>query len=103
MGTVYLINAWGTDKYKIGITKSDVEKRIKQLQTGCPDKIVLVNTYESKNYRHLESWLHREHTSKRVEGEWFILEDEDVLKFKEDCERINKTVNLLLENNPFYN
>lgn len=103
MGTVYLLNAWGTDNYKIGVTKRDIDKRIKQLQTGCPDEIVLVKKFECEHYRKVESWLHRQHGSKRVEGEWFILEDSDIQNFEVDCERIHTTVKLLIEDNPFFN
>ena len=43
---VYLL---GTDdnRYKIGVSV-DVERRIKQLQTGCSDKIFLVDKFLSK-------------------------------------------------------
>lgn len=82
MGTVYLLNAWGTNKYKIGFTKRDINLRIKQLQTGCPDEIVLARKYECENYQKVEKWLHKQHNSKRVEGEWFLLEDADVYNFR---------------------
>lgn len=103
MGTVYLLNAWGTDNYKIGVTKRDIDKRIKQLQTGCPDEIVLVKKFDCEYYRKVEGWLHRQHGSKRIEGEWFILEDDDIKNFETDCDRIHTTVKLLMEGNPFFN
>lgn len=102
MGIVYLLNAWGTDKYKIGITKGDVNKRMKQLQTGCPDEIVLTKLYECEHYRKLEGWMHRKFSSKRIEGEWFILEDEDVLNFIDECKKGDETITLLINENPFY-
>lgn len=102
MGKVYLLNAWGTERYKIGVTKSDVEKRLKQLQTGSSDELVIVKTFESDNYRKIEGWLHRKYKSKQVSGEWFELEDIDVLDFKKHCEEINETIDLLKKNNPFY-
>lgn len=103
MGTVYLLNAWGTDNYKIGVTKRDVNKRIKQLQTGCPDEIILVKKFECENYRKVERWLHRQHGMTRVEGEWFVLEDDAIHSFESDCEKIDATITLLLEQNTFYN
>jgi hypothetical protein len=103
MGNVYLLNAWGTDRYKIGITKGDVEKRVKQLQTGCPDEIVICQVYSCKHYRKLESWMHRVYGPKRIEGEWFVLEDEDVSKFINECEKGDETITLLINENPFFN
>lgn len=101
MGNVYLLNAWGTDRYKIGFTKSDVKKRIKQLQTGCPDELILVKVYESEEYKSVESWMHRKHHAKRVEGEWFELTPTDIYEFHKDCEKFNETIKMLKENNPF--
>lgn len=102
MGTVYLLNAWGTDNYKIGVTKRDVNKRIKQLQTGCPDEIVLVKKFDCEHYRKVEGWLHRKHGAKRVEGEWFVLEESDIHLFESDCSNFNETIALLTESNPFF-
>jgi hypothetical protein len=101
-GNLYLLNAWGTNKYKIGVTKNNVEKRIKQLQTGCPDEIILINQYKSDVYRKIESWLHRKFKSKKVEGEWFILDDSDVINFITECVNAEKTIKLLLNENPFF-
>jgi hypothetical protein len=103
MGTVYLLNAYGTDNYKIGITKRDINKRIKQLQTGCPDEIVLIKKFDCEHYRKVEGWLHRLHAAKRVEGEWFVLEDSDIHLFESDCKKYNDIVQLLTEDNTFYN
>jgi hypothetical protein len=102
MGTLYLLNSYGSDRYKIGVTRRDVEKRVKELQTGCPDEIILINEYECDNYHKLEGWLHRKHFSKRVEGEWFVLEDGDVMSFIEDCKVGDATIQLLIKENPFY-
>ena len=59
MGYVYLfleIDSAGQETYKIGITKNDPNKRIKQLQTGNPRKIELLKTYSSENYLKVEKW-----------------------------------------------
>ncbi len=103
MGTVYLLNMIDTDYYKIGVTKRDVNKRMKQLQTGCPDEIILIKQFDCEHYRKVEGWLHKQHASKRVEGEWFVLEDSDIHLFESDCQRISDTIQLLIESNPFYN
>ena len=46
-GKVYLIVDWSSQplKYKVGITKSDVTKRLKSLQTGSSGELVLLKTY----------------------------------------------------------
>lgn len=102
MGNVYLINAFGTNKYKIGVTKNDVDKRLKQLQTGNAEELIISRVFECEHYRKVEGWLHRKHFNKREEGEWFLLEDEDVFSFVNDCETAHNTIKLLIEQNPFY-
>ncbi len=106
MGYLYLIVDWGSDpeRYKIGITKNDVEKRLKQLQTGASSELVLLRTYESDNYRKIERWFHRKYSSYATDGgkEWFQLPNDDVLNFITECERIDETVQLLKDQNPFY-
>ena len=51
MGYVYLLlqtDIDGHESHKIGITKNDPKLRVKQLQTGNPNKISLLRQYESK-------------------------------------------------------
>ena len=40
-GYVYLLT--DGEFFKIGVTRGSIEKRIKKLQTGNPDNIVIVN------------------------------------------------------------
>jgi len=103
MGFIYLLNMVGTDYYKIGITKRDLKKRINELQTGCPDKIELINHFECTYYYKVESWLHRIYKNKRLNGEWFILDDADVNDFINKCETLHDNVVLLINENPYYN
>ena len=42
--TVYIIQAFGTDLYKVGYTSGDVKVRLDQLQTGCPYKLKIYKT-----------------------------------------------------------
>lgn len=64
------------DVYKIGYTASDPAKRIKSLQTGNPSRIELIGTVPG-SYEE-EDRLHVRFAAKRVSGEWFALDDEDV-------------------------
>lgn len=71
MGYVYLLHAVGTDRYKIGRTKSSVQKRVKSLQTGCANKLRIVAILVDKNERTLEQRLHHRFRQFRRHGEWF--------------------------------
>lgn len=95
MGFIYLINKENTRDYKIGITKNNVEKRLKQLQTGSSSLLLLINTFESVFYKQIEKLLHRHHLKNHVHGEWFEMDDDVVFSFKDLCikyEEITKSV-----------
>jgi len=105
-GKVYLLLDWDShpaEKYKIGITKNDIQKRIKQLTTGSSGELVLISSYESENYRKIEGVLHRTYNCYSTSGgkEWFELPSEKVLSFKEDCKKIDDNINLLNEQNTY--
>lgn len=106
MGYVYLfleIDNNGAETYKIGVTKNEPNKRIKQLQTGNPRKIELLKTYKSVNYLKIEKWLHRKYSTKtEAENEWRTLTNQEVFSFIDDCKEAEKTIKFLLENNPFF-
>lgn len=107
MGFVYLICDFDNDKplYKVGVTKNNVQKRLKQLQTGSGGELTLVWTYESEHYRRVESWLHRRFKQFKTNGgkEWFSLPEREVLTFKDQCKKIEETITFLIENNEFFN
>lgn len=106
MGIVYLIlqiDGEGKELYKIGVTKNPIEVRLRCIQTGSPHKLTLQGSYQSPNYRRIESWLHRVYNSQKVKGEWFALTPQQVLSFEADCIEIEKTISMLLEFNPFFN
>lgn len=96
MKVYLLINEEG--KYKIGFTDRTTNKRIKELQTGSHSAMTVVQEYESKNARQIETILHRWHRSKRISGEWFDLTNEDVQDFKNRCAKIDFNINYLEEN-----
>lgn len=107
MGYVYLLlqtDIDGNESHKIGITKNDPNLRVKQLQTGNPNKISLLKQYESKNYLKVEQWLHRKHSGSKTEAknEWRLLADEFVFSFIDDCKEADETIKFLLENNSLY-
>jgi hypothetical protein len=106
MGYVYLllqIDFDGNESYKIGITKNDPNKRVKQLQTGNPNKISLHRKYDSKNYLKVERWLHRKYQGKtEAKNEWRTLTDEQVFSFLDDCQAADDNIQFLLDNNSFF-
>jgi hypothetical protein len=62
MGYVYLLiqlDYNNKETFKIGFTKNNPEKRVKQLNTGNPNKIELLNYFESRYYINIENWLHK--------------------------------------------
>lgn len=106
MGYVYLllqIDFDGNESYKIGVTKNDPSTRLKQLQTGNPNKISLHRKYESPNYLKVEKWLHRKYQTKtEAKNEWRTLTNEQVFSFHDDCRAADDNIQFLLDNNSFY-
>ena len=103
MGYVYLLANFDEDKiYKIGVTRGSIEKRIKKLQTGNHGEIILVSKYETDIPFFIEKWLHFKLIKNKIRNEWFELDDEYVLSFKEKCKEIEEMYNEM-ETNPFFN
>lgn len=72
---VYLIRA--AQFYKIGIS-ADIDKRLKQIQTGCPIKCEYIGYIPCEDPDLLERQLHREFADHKTHGEWFDLGDDIV-------------------------
>lgn len=73
MTYIYII---GTEvKQKIGFSKN-IQKRLKQLQTGSPEKLTLHHYIEVPDefVKKLEKIIHHELSYKRLHGEWFSME-----------------------------
>lgn len=75
-GYVYLAYC-ETGHYKIGRSKGPRD-RIKALDTKMPVKIELLHSFPADDYVKAEEGLHRAFEDKRVNGEWFDLEKEDL-------------------------
>lgn len=63
--------------YKIGCT-TNIAQRIQSLKNGCPTEITLLFTID----KNVETELHRMFASKRIRGEWFALDDNDIDSIK---------------------
>tara|TARA_R110000851_G_scaffold152826_1_gene294624 strand:+ start:1143 stop:1457 length:315 start_codon:yes stop_codon:yes gene_type:complete len=103
MGIIYLLVENREEaRYKIGITKYNGKKRIKNLSTGNSDEITVVAEFESRFNRRIETSLHNRYSTKRLKGEWFKLEKLDVYHFVYDCQALHDTFTFLEESdNPF--
>ena len=73
MRNVYLVRC-GDDHYKVGISSS-VRQRVRDLQTGNPNKIEIISTVLTTHPERLEAYVHSYLAQHRTEGgtEWFKL------------------------------
>ena len=101
MSYVYLIRNCENDTYKIGVTKNDPQKRVKQLQTGCSSPLDLLHVFETNYPYRLEKMLHIQYTSQKECGEWYNLSLDQVNSFLDMCNNLQNTLNVLLDN-PFF-
>ena len=103
MGYVYLIGEVGNStNYKIGSTRAkNVNKRLKQLQTGSSSELYIKESFETEHPFKLEKMLHNHFKEKNLIGEWFELSEADTEAFKSICEDKIKVIESL-KDNPFY-
>ena len=105
-GYVYLIvegDHNGDEKYKIGVTKNDPEKRLKKLKTGNPNELDVLKLYRSQNYKKVEKLLHRKFKGQKTlsDNEFFYLSDDQVFGFIKSCEEAESIIESL-KDNPFF-
>lgn len=65
---LYILSCGG--RIKIGVT-SNIDQRLKSLQTGNPEQIVVEYIEERKNPTKAERYLHKCFAKRRLVGEWF--------------------------------
>ena len=98
MKYVYLIQSLEEGYYKIGVSKHP-QKRIEQLSTGNSSKLKLIETYQTEFADKIERTLQRRYSHLNKNGEWFDMSIVEEVKFKEECQKIEKTLKFLKENN----
>ena len=69
-GYVYFILDREMDRVKIGYTRRDPNKRLKQLQTGSSSELELLYYVEANGFN-TERHLHRLFNGLKIQGEWF--------------------------------
>ncbi|BAX25563.1 T5orf172 domain-containing [Tenacibaculum phage pT24] len=104
IGYIYLLEEYRNFEraFKIGFTTSTVEKRVKSMQTGNSDEIIIVDTFRTKHYLKVEKMLHNKFNQYGKRGEWFSMTDEMAMSFKQECENAVRVIEAL-SNNPFFN
>lgn len=75
---VYLLKAG--PYYKIGKAK-DLDQRVKQIKLQLPYSVETLHSIATDDSMGIESYWHKRFASKRVNGEWFLLTDDDVATF----------------------
>jgi hypothetical protein len=102
MAYIYLVGDSEKEKfYKIGMTRGDINSRIKKLQTGNGGDIYLVSSFETKYPSVLEKMLHNKYQDYQIMNEWFLLDKDVVDSFKNVCEILNENI-MSLEDNYFF-
>lgn len=99
-GFVYLL--CDGENFKIGVTKhKDINKRIKELQTGNPNEI-FISAYHQTNYPYkIEKMMHFKYGLSKIQNEWFNLSIEQVINFNEECKKCEEVIKCL-KDNPFF-
>lgn len=91
-----------TDTYKIGRTKNNVDKRLKQLQTGCSSELFIVKTHQTEYAAEVEHFLHRKFLSKKQINEWFKLDASDISGFEDACLQMEDIMKCITTDEPVH-
>lgn len=92
MGLVYFIRD-GEGFTKIGVT-TNLTRRLRELNCGVSSNLVVLKTFEFKNYRRVESSLHNLYESFNVRGEWYDLTDAMLDKIYSRVHILNKNLEI---------
>lgn len=104
MAYVYLIGQNGdNDYYKIGSTRAkDLNKRLKQLQTGNSNQLYIKHSFQTDTPFKLERMLHFHFNESHELNEWFGMTKEQINAFIPTCKRLQSTIDSLVDN-PYFN
>lgn len=90
-GTVYLINAKGTSRYKIGYTNRSFEQRLAELSGGqSPYPLAITKTILVEDAHTVELELHRQFASYRKYGEWFEFDSRQLKEVLKSMDKATK-------------
>lgn len=101
MGYVYLICDPANNTYKIGVTKKpNIEDRVRKLQTGNSTELFIRSYYQCEYPFRLENMLHVKFNNKREQGEWFSLNIDDIVNFRNTCKELEQII-YSIKDNPY--
>lgn len=100
-GYIYLICDNANNLYKIGVTKSTIENRIKKLQTGNATELFITAYHKTQYPFRIEKMLHNHFRNNNVLNEWFELSVDDVVNFNNICDKMEERIKALMDN-PFF-
>ena len=100
-GYIYLIYDECVDACKIGVSKGLKQKRLNALQTGNSTSLRILYTYSCAYPYRLETMLHNYYKENHIKNEWFYLTPQQISSFTDTCEKLNRTIQSLIEN-PYF-
>ena len=97
-GYVYFVQEYMNGTFKIGKTKH-IEKRMNLFNIKLPFENKLIYLIKTGNHHQTEVAFHKHFSSKRLEGEWFSLNREDMkwIKSGKYTDEIDYTINDMKE------
>ncbi|MBX0315225.1 GIY-YIG nuclease family protein [Planococcus glaciei] len=100
-GYVYFVQEHMNGTFKIGKTKN-VEKRMNIFGVKLPFENKLIYLIKTGNHHQTEAAFHKHFADKRLEGEWFALNKEDLAWIKEGTytAEISQTIQIIEEPKP---
>lgn len=92
-GYVYFVQEYMNGSFKIGKTKN-LEKRMNIFGVKLPFENKLIFLIKTGNHHQTEATFHKHFSAKRLEGEWFALNKEELawIKAGKYTEEINQTI-----------
>ena len=99
-GFVYLL--CDGERFKIGMTRGTIEKRISELQTGNPNEIFISAYHKTEHPMKVEQMMHLRYKISKVKNEWFNLSIDQVVSFNKECDKCEQLIESL-KTNPFFN
>jgi hypothetical protein len=88
-GFIYLIQAKGTNRYKIGLTTRSVEQRFAELNgSQSPYPLELLEFITTNNVTETEGYLHQKYAFQRCHGEWFEFNNRQLREVLREFDRL---------------
>jgi hypothetical protein len=90
MAGVYLIKQNGLTPIKIGMTsKNSAQQRVKMMMTSSPFGYEVVYFLSTNKAKKLEKKLHEKYKEKRINREWFNLNEHEITNLISTLETFN--------------